>query len=49
VLRSEGAPLGLSLIGPAGSDRSLVEIASRVASGWADALGSEIVFRRTSV
>jgi amidase len=46
VLTSEGAPLGLSLIGPAGSDRSLVEIAAGVASGWAVALGSEIVFQK---
>lgn len=28
-----GAPLGISLLGPAGSDRSLVELAERVAAG----------------
>ena len=27
-----GAPLGLSLLGPAGSDRSLVRLAERIAS-----------------
>lgn len=29
----DGAPLGLSLLGPAGSDRSLVKLAQRIASG----------------
>ncbi len=29
----EGAPLGLSLLGPAGSDRSLVALAERIAAG----------------
>ena len=28
----EGAPLGLSLIGPAGSDRSLIALAARIAA-----------------
>ena len=30
--RREGAPLGLSLLGPAGSDRSLIALAERIAS-----------------
>jgi amidase len=46
VLTSEGAPLGLSLIGPARTDRSLVELAVSVASGWADTPGSEIGFQK---
>ena len=30
--RREGAPLGLSLLGPAGSDRSLIALAERIAA-----------------
>ena len=30
-----GAPLGISLIGPAGSDRSLIGVAERIAAAWA--------------
>ncbi|MDR6213684.1 amidase [Paracidovorax wautersii] len=30
----DGAPLGLSLLGPAGSDRSLIALAERVAAPW---------------
>ena len=29
----EGAPLGISLLGPAGSDRSLIQLAERIAAG----------------
>lgn len=29
----DGAPLGLSLLGPAGSDRSLIQLAERIAAG----------------
>jgi len=32
MARHEGAPLGLSLLGPAGSDRSLLALAVRIAS-----------------
>jgi len=32
LARREGAPLGLSLLGPAGSDRSLVALAQRIAA-----------------
>jgi amidase len=32
--RRDGAPLGLSLLGPAGSDRSLVRLAERIAQAW---------------
>ncbi len=32
LARREGAPLGISLLGPAGSDRSLVELAQRLAA-----------------
>jgi amidase len=31
--RRAGAPLGLSLLGPAGSDRSLVRLAERITQG----------------
>lgn len=33
LTRRNGAPLGLSLLGPAGSDRSLIEMARRIAQG----------------
>ncbi|HEY0201795.1 MAG TPA: amidase [Burkholderiaceae bacterium] len=33
LARREGAPLGISLLGPAGSDRSLVALAERIAAG----------------
>jgi amidase len=32
LTQRHGAPLGLSLLGPAGSDRSLVRLARRIAS-----------------
>jgi amidase len=32
LAQREGAPLGLSLLGPAGSDRSLVALAQRIAA-----------------
>ena len=32
LARREGAPLGISLLGPAGSDRSLIALAERIAS-----------------
>ena len=35
LARREGAPLGLSLVGPAGSDRSLVRLAERIAASGA--------------
>lgn len=35
LVRRDGAPLGLSLLGPAGSDRSLVALAERIAQAWA--------------
>ena len=33
LAQREGAPLGISLLGPAGSDRSLVTLAQRIAAG----------------
>ncbi|WGT62775.1 amidase [Variovorax paradoxus] len=33
LARRDGAPLGLSLLGPAGSDRSLIRVAERIAAG----------------
>ncbi|MDP9932758.1 amidase [Variovorax paradoxus] len=33
LAQREGAPLGLSLLGPAGSDRSLIRMAERIAAG----------------
>ncbi|EGI78064.1 amidase [Hylemonella gracilis] len=33
LAQREGAPLGLSLLGPAGSDRALIALAERIASG----------------
>jgi amidase len=33
-----GAPLGISLLGPAGSDRSLVRLAERIVAGGEDAV-----------
>jgi amidase len=33
LAQREGAPLGISLLGPAGSDRSLVALAERIAAG----------------
>jgi amidase len=35
LAQREGAPLGLSLLGPAGSDRSLITLAERIASDGA--------------
>lgn len=35
LARRDGAPLGISLLGPAGSDRSLVRLAERIAQAWA--------------
>lgn len=35
LVRREGAPLGISLLGPAGSDRGLVALAERIARAWA--------------
>lgn len=32
--RRDGAPLGISLLGPAGCDRSLVRVAEKVAAAW---------------
>jgi amidase len=34
LARRDGAPLGISLLGPAGSDRSLVRLAERIAQAW---------------
>lgn len=34
LARRDQAPLGLSLLGPAGSDRSLVRLAERIAQAW---------------
>jgi len=31
LVSRRGAPLGISLLGPAGSDRSLIELAARIA------------------
>jgi amidase len=33
LAQREGAPLGISLLGPAGSDRSLIRMAQRIAGG----------------
>ena len=35
LARRDGAPLGISLLGPAGSDRSLVQLAERITQAWA--------------
>lgn len=35
LARRDGAPLGISLLGPAGSDRSLVRLAERIVQAWA--------------
>lgn len=34
LARHQGAPLGISLVGPAGSDRSLVRLAERIHDRW---------------
>lgn len=34
LARREGAPLGLSLLGPAGSDRSLLRLGEKIAAAW---------------
>jgi amidase len=34
LVRRDGAPMGLSLLGPAGSDRSLVRLGERIAAVW---------------
>jgi amidase len=33
LAQRDGAPLGISLLGPAGSDRSLIGLAERIAGG----------------